>query len=151
MTRGEEYALRRAQVASLPALRSVLACPAFSLSRPSSLPLSPIGDEGSSFDRGRDGRGALAWVDEFVMPLARIRSLPEASCEGDAFLRFARAPFVLEEGIPRAPGPLMGDLRYDNEAGRGFAEVPLTLDPSRCPRWIPQWVPPRADVLYSGG
>ncbi|HET9452211.1 MAG TPA: metal-dependent hydrolase, partial [Aggregicoccus sp.] len=95
MSRGEapdeapdeaQYALRRAQVAAWPGLLPVARCPELALARPTTLPLQPLSPR----------TDAVAWRGEHVAPLARMRRVFQEHCEARAFLRFARAPFLLE-------------------------------------------------------
>jgi inner membrane protein len=133
-----QYALRRAQVAAWPGALGVARCPEFSLARPTTLPLQPLSQRS----------GAVAWRGEHVAPLARMRRVFQEHCEASAFLRFARAPFLLERGLPVEADLLVGDLRYDNEAALGFAELPLSHTPTRCPARVPSWTPPRAALFW---
>lgn len=61
----------------------------------------------------------LAWRPAFVGSVAELRALAASECRADAFLRYARVPFWQVEPASF----VMGDLRYDREAGLGFAEV----------------------------
>jgi hypothetical protein len=86
---------------------------------------------------------AIAWYSEFRAPVSELRQLAERSCNAAAFLRFARAPFWLSE-----PSVLtVGDLRFDNQRARGFAEMDVPRPEPACPRFVPPWTPPRRDVL----
>lgn len=80
--------------------------------------------------------------DEVRSSLARLRAL-NGDCRVSAFLRFARAPYVLERGDVIH----IGDLRFDREADNGFAEMDLSPDRTGCPSNVPPWAPWRADVL----
>jgi hypothetical protein len=64
-------------------------------------------------------------------------------CEAAAAMRFIRAPWLAEINGE----PVLGDLRYDREKELGFAELALEDPPPRCPRLVPPWQPPRADLL----
>lgn len=140
MAQGESrYALRRAQVAAWPAVLPVARCPLLGLARPTTLPLQPL-----ALAPGP----AVAWKGEHVAPLARMRSVFQEHCEARAFLRFARAPFLLERDLPVEADLLVGDLRYDGERELGFAELPLRTPPERCPVRVPPWTPPRAALFW---
>ncbi len=65
------------------------------------------------------GDRAVAWGDRFEAPIGELAALADELCRVDAFLRFARAPFWIDDGTR----VLVGDLRYDMEPGLGFAEV----------------------------
>lgn len=83
----------------------------------------------------------LRFVDEVRTPLAVVRALAE-DCRGEAFYRFARAPFVRDgEG-----GRFLGDLRYDRETDAGFAEAWLE-EGQACPSFVPPWEPWRREIL----
>jgi len=128
---GERYALRRALVSLAP--NSRLRCPAVGLDRPTTAPLTPV---------ALTDTPTVHWHGEIVGARDRLRMLAATSCEAAAFLRFARVPWSSERGNAR----LIGDLRYDREPELGFAELDLGRA-SRCPRFVPPWVPPRRDLL----
>ena len=58
-------------------------------------------------------------------------------------MRFIRVPWLAAVGRDT----VLGDLRYDREKALGFAEVALHDPPGPCPRLVPDWRPPRADLL----
>jgi inner membrane protein len=71
-----------------------------------------------------------------------------ARCDGHAFLRFARMPFVVEQERTW----VLGDLRYDREPGLGFAELEVPREPPEgdaCPPFVPPWTPWRAHDLLA--
>jgi hypothetical protein len=80
----------------------------------------------------------LHWHGQIVLSRERLRELATSSCQIEALMHFARAPWFTNQVI--------GDLRYDREPGLGFAELDLTRLPP-CPAHVPPWVPPRADLL----
>jgi len=45
------------------------------------------------------------------------------------------------------PTIVAGDLRYDRSPAIEFAEARMPRVVEQCPRWIPAWRPPRADLL----
>jgi inner membrane protein len=128
---GDRYALRRALVSlvSTPWLR----CPDTGLDRGTTAPLVPV---------AVPAMPGLRWYGEIVGSRDALRMLDVTSCRAAAFLRFARAPWSSE----RAGEGLIGDLRYDREPELGFAELELHRT-SRCPRYVPPWIPPRSDLL----
>jgi len=128
---GDRYALRRALVTLVST--TWLRCPDRGLDRETTAPLIPVA--------APDVPG-LRWYGEMVDSRDALRRLDATSCQAAAFLRFARAPWSSE----RAGERLIGDLRYDREPELGFAELDLDRA-SRCPRYVPPWVPPRSDVL----
>jgi len=92
---------------------------------------------------------AIHWRGEVTTAIDLIRQLVDNSCEAEGFMRFARAPFLHNEHVSNAPFTL-GDLRYDREAGAGFAELQIVPSPlaKRCST-MPPWLPPRGDVLVA--
>lgn len=85
----------------------------------------------------------LHFVDEARTSLDRLRRMNDEDCRAAAYLRFARAPFVIE----RDGEVVMGDLRFDREEAVGFGEIVLEGDAAGCPENVPPWVPWRSDVL----
>jgi inner membrane protein len=77
------------------------------------------------------------------MPGNEIAQLAATNCEAAAFMRFARVPWAMQ----RDDRWLVGDLRYDREPGLGFAELELPEGSARCPRHVPPWIPPRAEIM----
>ncbi|HEY3493368.1 MAG TPA: metal-dependent hydrolase [Polyangiaceae bacterium] len=87
-------------------------------------------------------RQELAWN----APLAELRSLYASNCQAAAFLRYSRVPFWFAKSRTEL---YLGDLRYDREPDEEFAELEVEAKPSRCPRFVPPWRPPRHDILES--
>jgi inner membrane protein len=77
------------------------------------------------------------------MSRAALGELMRNNCEAAAFSGFARALWYRRSDA----GWLLGDLRYDREPGLGFAEIEVAEAPAQCPRFIPPWTAPRADLL----
>ncbi|MBI3203062.1 MAG: metal-dependent hydrolase [Myxococcales bacterium] len=127
------YSVRRGRASLVPALIGAQAC-ALPTGAPTA-PMRPIaaaGTDADFFDR------------EFSSTVAELEALARESCEVAAYLRFARAPFWVERpGL----GLVLGDVRFDREPGLGFAEITAERAPRQCPRFVPPWQPPRADVL----
>jgi hypothetical protein len=84
---------------------------------------------------------ALHFELELHEPLAELRALRASVCEIDAALRFMRAPYWLA-----STPAVIGDLRYDNEPGLGFAEIEAHQPCRDAP---PPWTPPLADLLMA--
>lgn len=127
------YAVRRGRVSLAPSWLPAERC-ALS-SGQTTAPLRPIAAASSAevyFER------------EFAAPLAELRRLAGESCQVAAYLRFARLPFWVE--LP-GTGLVFGDVRFDREPGLGFAEMVVERAPGQCPRFVPPWEPPRADLL----
>lgn len=83
------------------------------------------------------------WLDEVTMSRSEARTLLLQNCEARALAGFVRALWFRADG----GGWLVGDLRYDREPELGFAEMPVAAAPEQCPRFVPPWEPPRADLL----
>lgn len=91
----------------------------------------------------RSNTESLRFFDEVRTPLALLRDMAGASEDTMAFLRFARAPYLLErEGEPT----IAGDVRFDREAGLGFGELEVHRD-APLGGWVPEWEPPRVDAI----
>jgi inner membrane protein len=86
----------------------------------------------------------LHWYGEIATGLDLLRNLVANDCEAAAVMRFIRVPWLATVGRDT----VLGDLRYDREKGLGFAEVALQDPPVGCPRLVPDWRPPRADLLH---
>ena len=85
------------------------------------------------------GPGALAWAWEERGSVASLRAR-RADCRFDAWLRFARAPSLANGGAT--------DVRFGPLGAPNFSTLPIssnTVQP--CPRHVPQWAYPRADLL----
>jgi inner membrane protein len=85
----------------------------------------------------------LLWTHLLSGRSSELRTLARDDCEAAAMLRFVRAPYVQRDGARL----LLGDLRYDNEPGLGFAELSLSGGAHGCPSAVPPWVPPLQALL----
>lgn len=85
----------------------------------------------------------IRWGAEWHRPLADLTRLASTSCEVAAALEFIRVP-VWEE--TSGDSVQFGDARFGSANG-GFATVHAALHPAQCPRFVPGWNPPRADLL----
>lgn len=77
--------------------------------------------------------------DEYRLDLETLQRLSR-DCWSAAYLRFARAPFL----VPQTQ--TLGDLRFDRSKGEDFPEVVFETR-TDCPRFVPPWIPPRASLL----
>lgn len=134
-TQSQAVVARRAMLALAPSVIPADGCLSRSLNLPSSAPLERV--------RAADS-AELRWYGEIATDLDRLRSRVATDCEAAAAMRFIRVPWLATVGADT----VLGDLRYDREKALGFAEVALHLPPVACPRLVPHWRPPRADLLH---
>ena len=125
---------RRTMLALAPSLIPADGCLSRSLNIPSSAPLQRVQAADSA---------ELHWYGEIATGLDQLKSRVANDCEAAAAMRFIRVPWLAAVG----PATVLGDLRYDREKALGFAEVALHDPPGPCPRLVPDWRPPRADLL----
>lgn len=131
-TSSGEYVLEQLRFAAWPSLIDVELCPAGTeLGSAPNAVVAPSSDASLRVER------------RFVAPQAELTRLAQVHCEVSAGLRFFRAPFWLE----RAGSLIVGDYRFDRSEGLDFADLELAPEPTRCPEFLPPWLPPRADVL----
>lgn len=128
---GERYALRQATLSLAPRWMPAKSCPSRA-AREITAPRVPVVTANTE---------SLHWWGEVVLPVAELKRLAAAHCQMSDLLRFARAPFF----VTRGGSQIVGDLRYDMEPAAAFME--LDLDKDTCPRFVPKWEPPRADLL----
>jgi inner membrane protein len=88
---------------------------------------------------------AVAWGETWAVPRAEFLSLAATRCEFAAAMRFMRTPVWSLDAEGTA---LVADARF-GIGGGGFAglSVPPGTACTLAGKWIPSWVPPRADVL----
>jgi hypothetical protein len=94
----------------------------------------------------RATHGGVRFRSEYRAPVSELRQLAADDCQFRALLRFTRLPYVARRSAsPR----YAGDLRYDRAPDQDFSDVVLSA-PTRiesCPRFVPGWSPPRAELL----
>jgi inner membrane protein len=134
-TQDNDVVARRSMLALAPSLIPADGCLSRSLSIPSSAPLRRVPATDSA---------ELHWYGEISTELDRLTSRVATDCQAAAAMRFIRVPWLAAVGADT----VLGDLRYDREKSLGFAEVPLHDPPGPCPRLVPDWRPPRADLLH---
>lgn len=133
-TEAERYVARSGVAAVVPAWLSSRECPS-GLDGDPTAPSRPLSLE---------ARPELVWRREFSAPLAEFRDLARDNCVFSALLIFARAPYWMRD---EELGRVAGDVRYDRSAGLDFSDT--VLDGVPCPKNLPPWTPPRADLLES--
>jgi inner membrane protein len=85
----------------------------------------------------------MLWLGEFTLSQDRLSSLVAQDCAARELMQFVRAPFAVKVDQHW----VLGDLRFDREAGIGIAEVEVDPEhPSACRYDVP-WTAPRADLL----
>lgn len=84
-------------------------------------------------------------IDEVRVPLTRLRDLQAHDCFAQAYLRFSRVPYLREDADER----VLGDVRYDRSPELEWVEaaMPREDEAHACPVRVPDWEPPRLDVL----
>lgn len=118
------YRLRRGVLSVAPDLMPVGICPAVLAER--------------SAQRGMSS--SLALLTEHAGSLDELRALHRENCHFEAWMRFARAPQV-EQGVAT-------DLRYASSPRGNFTTIELDdFEDRACPRHVPRWAFPRADLL----
>lgn len=128
---GGAYRVLRASVAIGPA--SALGCSAGADVEPTAL-VTPL---------SRANRGGVHWRTEYRADVALLNQLRREDCRFRGLLRFARLPYV------SASGSVAGDLRYDRKPELDFSDIELPKDPrsGACPRFVPGWTEPRAQLF----
>jgi hypothetical protein len=131
---GGVYRVIRASVALAPL--SAESCGAGDDVAPTA-PVSPV---------SRATRHGVRFRSEFQAPVAELRGLAASDCRFGAMLYFARLPYFTP---PRGAVRYAGDLRYDRVPGMDFSdiELPARPTPQGCPRWVPGWRRPRAELF----
>ena len=90
--------------------------------------------------RVAEGAAALAWAWEERGSASALRALRGRDCRFDAWLRFARAPSLAHGGAT--------DVRFGPPGAPNFSTLDLAAQPAPpCPRDVPRWAYPRADLL----
>jgi inner membrane protein len=131
---GDRYLAERAVVAAWPTLSSVRNCKTESDSDETTAPIA---------SRNRFEGDSVHFTGEYRASLAELSTLARRQCTFAAFLRYARVPFWIDS----AQKTVMGDLRYDRNPRLEFAELEASKG-APCPRWLPNWTPPRARLLH---
>ena len=116
------YHLRRGQLSAAPGITPVASCPAGIAGR-------AAGDDAQ-----------LAWQSDTRDSLARLHDLQQNNCHFNAWMRFARAPAI--------DGTTATDARWSPPGSANFSTMVYAhLADTPCPRPVPEWAYPRADLL----
>ncbi|RZI44680.1 metal-dependent hydrolase [Herbaspirillum sp. HC18] len=118
------YIVRRGVVSVAPGILPVSHCPAGIVAR--------MGET--------TGGDAVSFVSAHQGDLAALRRLKDGNCHVEAWLRFARIPWI---GNGAA-----SDFRFGPDAEDNFTTLRLAdFEGRECGRWVPQWGLPRLDLL----
>jgi inner membrane protein len=129
---GATYRVEKARVSAVPSLTPASHC----LTRDA---------PGSMFTASaRPSTPAVQWDVEWSAPGGDLVSIAHESCLALAALRFIRVP--MWHAID-ASTVILGDARFGDASGSGFADVRAPLRSTSCPRRVPPWVPPRRELL----
>lgn len=83
----------------------------------------------------------LALLTDYQGSLASLRALQRDNCHFEAWMRFARAPQVLDGTA--------SDLRFARTPQGNFTAMELDdFEGQPCPKGVPRWAFPRADLLH---
>ncbi len=135
---GETYRVTAASVATFPVLRSVAKC--VSADRGGA---TATGAGSNAVIHVDTESASLRWGNSWSSPRAELQQLAATNCEVAAALRFVRVP--VWKSLPS--GALeFGDERYGGANG-GFATIESRPPVADCPAYIPDWIPPRHDIL----
>ncbi|MFC4309940.1 metal-dependent hydrolase [Steroidobacter flavus] len=131
----DQAVVRRAMLAMFSAWLTADQCLSRSLDIEITAPLVSVPKESTE---------QVKWYGQIGSPIDRLAEIARTHCEAAAAFRFIRMPWLanVKDGL------VLGDLRYDREPELGFAEVVIGDQP-HCPRWVPNWVEPRRDLLVT--
>ncbi len=120
----QAYEAALSVLAPWPKLQAATTCPLlFSPELTAPLQIAPLPD---SPER--------RWLGVFVAPVAELEALGQ-TCQGNAFLRFTRAPYWIRQGSHW----IVGDLRFDRQKELSFGEMEFSEE-EICPSGVPPWV-----------
>lgn len=98
----------------------------------------------------RPVRNGVKWLTEYQAELAELRALRQRDCRFRALLKFTRLPYASFTRGTGSSSRLLkaGDLRYDRARDQDFSDIELgEAVKDACPRFVPDWAEPRADLL----
>ena len=130
---GSSYRVATARVSSAPWITDASRCAART-------------DAGGTFRHTpRPSTPAVRWDWEWSAPIAELATLARQSCPALTALRFIRVP-AWQSGSDMTV--LLGDVRFGGGSGNSFSDVRVPRQSSACPRAVPPWTPPRAELLW---
>jgi inner membrane protein len=125
--------VRRASLALMPHWIAAWQCPSRSEPNQTTAPMAKID--------ARD-TATVAWIGEIKTSRAALSEWIATDCDAAAFMRFARAPWLVQV----KSAWILGDARYDRERELSFAEIELSTTRSSCMADVPPWIAPRAEL-----
>jgi inner membrane protein len=132
---GSSYRVVTARVSAAPSITEASRCGARS-------------GAGATFQPStRSSTRSVRWDAEWSAPIAELATLARESCPALAALRFIRVPAWQHESGKMV---LLGDVRYGGGSGNSFSDVRVPVRSSVCPRAVPPWTPPRAEIVGAG-
>lgn len=138
LVQGDDEAVyvRRASLAIAPRWLSAQQCPSRSESAATTAPMTRIDAQDTP---------SVSWSGETRTPRDVLAQWITKDCDAAAFMRFARAPWLVQ----RESDWILGDARFDHERDLSFAEIELDAQRARCMAYVPPWVAPREDLLQN--
>jgi inner membrane protein len=133
---GATYRVEKARVSAVPSLRPASGC----LTREAPGPMFTVS--------GRPSTARVQWDVEWSARGEDLASIARESCLALAALRFMRVPMWRAS---TASTVVLGDARFGDASGSGFADVRAPLSSTNCPRAVPPWIPPREDLISGRG
>lgn len=129
-THGPEHELlaRRGTLSLLPSLWPVSSCATYRI-----LTRTQPADPTSTT--------AAAWHRAWHIDARDLRAVYTDDCRARAWLRFGRIPFLSETAL--------FDLRFENPVSDNISVMRRNPPQPVCPEHIPEWTPPRADILMA--
>lgn len=86
---------------------------------------------------------AIRWGTAWSAPISELRELAASNCQVAAALRFIRVPAWSQN--PNGDVTI-ADLRFGGRGDDSFASI-VAIAGATCPRHVPPWVWPRADII----
>jgi inner membrane protein len=90
-----------------------------------------------------DNTANVAWRGEIRTSRQALAEWVGKDCDAAAFMRFARAPWLVQQESVW----ILGDARFDRERALSFAEIELSASRASCMMNMPPWIAPRVELL----
>jgi inner membrane protein len=130
----DRWFVRRASLSLAPGWIAADKCPSRGNPREATAPVMRVNATSNK---------AVVWINELQTERVVLNRWMAEDCDAGAFMRFARAPWLVQIDDKW----VIGDARFDNEPELSFAELELASARSKCMRLVPPWTPPRAELL----